>query len=253
MRPDTRSGVRQRDFRMPPRRKPSADSIVSGMPARITKLVEGESDRGVILILAAYLDELLADLLRTACVSPEVAEDILDVRRPAGDFESRISLCLAFGLIHPTEATALQAVRKIRNSAAHFDKKGRGFDVLFDSDSTIDQVGNLLNAVNLALQSREAKSVKGMFVVSCRLLATRIMLRGVLTRRAEVPQTIKEGADQARARAQGTPAGKRIAAIDELTRSSDLDRIIEFLKAQAAELQSKLQAKEPSEREEPDA
>ena len=238
---------------MPTRRKPSADSIVSGMPARITKLVEGESDRGAILILATYLDELLADLIRTACVSAEIADDLLDVRRPAGDFESRISLCLAFGLIHPADAAALQAVRKIRNSAAHFDKKGRGFDVLFDSDATIDQVANLSSAVNLVMQSREAESVKGMFIVSCRLLATHIMLRGALTRRAEVPQTIKEGANQVRARTQGTPAGERIAAIDELMRSNDHDRISAFLKAQAAELQSKLQTKDSPEKMEPDA
>ena len=110
-----------------------------GMPAKITAILENESDRGVILVLAAYLEEVLGLIVRAACVTDEDADKILKFRALAGGFDLKIQLCKAFALIHPVEVKGLQAVRKIRNCAAHFDDK-RGLDVLFDSDSTIDQV-----------------------------------------------------------------------------------------------------------------
>ena len=64
-----------------------------------------------------------------------------------------------------------------RNSAAHFDKKGRGFDVLFDSSQTMDLVGNLAEAMNLGRPEREREAVFAMFVIACRFLATKIMFR----------------------------------------------------------------------------
>ena len=220
-----------------------------GLPKRITTLVDGESDRGAILILGAYLEELLGDLIRAACISDETADDLLELRRPAGDFDSRISICGALGLLHPAEAAGLQAVRRIRNGAAHFDKRGRGFDVLFDSDSTIDLVSNLAGAVSLVVESRERESVKSVFIVSARLLATRIMLRTVTTTRAVVPPTVKEYANEARERLNGTSQGEQIAAAEAALRAGDFEKFSEFWN----ELGAKLGAAVPeAESEEPD-
>jgi hypothetical protein len=220
--------------------KRSKPPLAPGLPARITKLVEGESDRGAILILAAYLDELLADLVRSICISDEAADDLLEYRRPAGDFESRITLCNALGLIHTAEAAGLQALRKIRNSAAHFDKKGRGFDVLFDSDSTVDQVANMAKAVNLSLSSREPEIVKQTFVISARFLAIRIMFRATDAVRPTVPPTLKEIANAIRDHVKGTPHGDAMKEMEDAIHRGDYERVSAYWKALGAELQSRM-------------
>ena len=210
-----------------------------GMPATITRLVDGESERGAILILGAYLEELLSELIRESCISDEKAEGLLKFCRPAGDFDSKIALCSAFGLIHDAEAAGLNAVRRIRNSAAHFDKKGRGFDVLFDSGQTIDLVGNLAEAVNLGRPAREPEAAFEMFVIACRLLATKIMFRIIETARPPVPPTLKEVANEIRAAAKGTDLEKHMARMDSLLREGDFDQISGYFKEMASRIRSR--------------
>ena len=223
----------QRDRRMRLEQWP-----LDGMPAKITKLVEGESERGGILILSAYLEELLGELVRASCISSEKAESILEFRRPAGDFDSKSSLCIAFGLIHESEAAGLNAVRRIRNRAAHFDKKGHGFDVLFDADQTVDQVGNLAEAMNLDRPGRQAGAVQAIFVIACRLLATKIMIRILEVNRPTPPRTVKEIANEIRAAVKDTEAGERFRQIETLLNDGDLDAVAQYLKDMGARIRS---------------
>jgi hypothetical protein len=208
-----------------------------GTPGQITKLIEGESDRGIILILGAYLEEILGDIIRTSCTSDEIADHLLEFRQPAGDFSSKISLCLAFGFIHSSEAQALNTIRKIRNAAAHFNRNAKGFDVLFDADQTIDLVGNLSEVLNLGRPDRDQESVKGLFIIASRLLATKLMIRGILTRKAEAPLEIKELANYARETLQGTEAGKKIAELD----AADLETKANFFKELSLDLRTQLE------------
>ena len=120
-----------------------------GMPKEITSLSNSESDRGSILVLSAYLEEILASLISEVCISDDEANNLLEFRGPAGGFSLKISLCYALGLINAEEKDALGQIRKIRNAAAHFDRK-RGFDVLFTSDKTINHVSNLADSLNLS-------------------------------------------------------------------------------------------------------
>ena len=189
--------------------------FLDGMPKKITELVEHESDRGAILILGAYIEELLGELIRSACTSNENADKLLEFRKPAGDFDSKILLCLAFGLMHENEAKALHAIRKIRNRAAHFDKKGQGFDVLFDAEQTIAHVSNLAEAMNLRLESREPDAVKALFEVSTRLLAAKIMIRAILAKQPQPVQTINEIANEYRSQIAGTEQGERLKNLEE--------------------------------------
>jgi len=216
--------------------------LVPGVSAQITKLVEGESDRGAILILGAYIDELLADLIRTSCISDEAGEALLEFRRPAGDFSSRIDLCAGFGLIHSSEQKALHVLRRIRNAAAHFDNKGRGFDVLFDSVTTIAQVEELAKAVNLSLKSREPKDVRIDFITSCRFLAIRVMFRGLDAIRPVEPPTMKEIANAVRARHKGTPTGERMEKLEEAIRTGDVTSLPAALQEAVAKISAKLSA-----------
>jgi hypothetical protein len=184
-----------------------------GMPKRITKLVEDESDRGAILILAAYLEEILGLIVSGACVSQEEGDKILEFRGPAGGFDLKIQLCKALALIHPVEVQGLDAVRKIRNCAAHFDSK-RGFDVLFDSQSTIDNVANLAKSQNLQLTSREPAYVREVFIVCVRLLATKLYFRFANVQRPQPLPTVKETANEYRERMKGTERGTAIAKME---------------------------------------
>lgn len=200
-----------------------------GMPEKITALLKAESDRGAILILGAYLEEILGFIVRGVCVSNDIADSLLQLRRPAGDFDSRILLCEALALIHPDEASGLRAVQKIRNGAAHFDRKGRGFDVLFDSQSTCDQVVNLCAALNLRLHSREARAVRESFIVASRLLALRLWIRLNETQRPTQARTVSEIADGIREQMKDSPLGKVFSAAEQQAKEGAPESLFELM------------------------
>jgi hypothetical protein len=53
-----------------------------GMPKKVTALVDNESDRGAILILAAYLEEILGLIVNAMCLSDEEGARIQEHRGP---------------------------------------------------------------------------------------------------------------------------------------------------------------------------
>lgn len=216
----------------PKLQQPTVAAFAS-MPEEISRLLESESDRGAVLILGAYIEELLGLIIRAKCVSDADADQLLQLHSPAGDFDSRILLCKAFALIHPDEASALRAVQKIRNSAAHFDRKGRGFDTLFDSQATVDQVANLCKCLNLNpnLKSREPKVIRESFILSARILASRMWVRLCEVYKADTPKpasTFEDIASESRQNLKDTLLGKIILGIEEKSESDSLDCMIEL-------------------------
>jgi len=88
----------------------------SGFLAELQK----ESDRGAALVGAALLDTRLEHLLLSHMVPGKVANDLLlGGNAPLGTFSSRISACLALGLITSAERRDLNLIRGIRNEFAH--------------------------------------------------------------------------------------------------------------------------------------
>jgi hypothetical protein len=80
-----------------------------------------ESDRGVALIAAAYLDQALEQLLRAHFGGGrKLADELLEQGRALSSFRSRILLAHAVGLIGPLHFQTLDAIREIRNKFAHF-------------------------------------------------------------------------------------------------------------------------------------
>lgn len=213
-----------------------------GMPKKITKLVESESARGKILILTAYLDELLSELVSYSSVNEKAAKKLLDYKGPAGDFDSKITLCSAFALLHETEEKALNAIRKIRNKAAHFDKKGQGFDVLFDAEQTYGQVVNLGSALNLGRPSRDPAEVEEFFVMCCRMLAIKLMIRGIETTRPEPKKTVKEVANSFRENLKGTERGTYLTEIEDNMKKGDLKGMQDFVKGMEQAFKEKLES-----------
>ena len=200
-----------------------------GLPKELTSLLETESDRGAILILSTYLEEILGLIIITLSTSQKLADELLDVRGPAGSFSYKIQICETFGLISTDEAAALNSLRKIRNSAAHFDQKGRGFKVLFDSPQTQEQMKVFLEHLNLKLESRKPESIREIFVTAGRLLAAKLMIRGAMVIPATVPKSVKQLASEFLAERKDSALVKAIEETKALGGAEGLDRLMKIL------------------------
>jgi hypothetical protein len=81
---------------------------------------KGETDRAAVILGAAKLDALLAQILdRTLLPSLSSTDELLEGDAPLATFSARINACYRFGLITADFAKSLHIVRKIRNSFAH--------------------------------------------------------------------------------------------------------------------------------------
>jgi DNA-binding MltR family transcriptional regulator len=79
-----------------------------------------ETDRGVALVCAAYLDEELKTLLEKSFVeAPQIVSKLLTGTGPLSTFSSRIDLAFLTGLLPEEYRRALHLVRKVRNDFAH--------------------------------------------------------------------------------------------------------------------------------------
>jgi hypothetical protein len=174
-------------------------------PVELDALLSNESDRGIILIATAYLEELLGTVIAAACISTELADSLLRVRAPAGDFEARLLIAQAFGLVHADEVRCLRVFQKIRNKAAHFDRSGRGFDVLFDTNATADQVVELANSLGYKLQDRQIETVRVAFTNIARHLAITLVIRHTSVQRPITPKSEREVAEDTIKSYQNSP------------------------------------------------
>jgi len=79
-----------------------------------------ETDRGVALVCAAYLDEELRALLEKTFVNvPNTVGKLFEGTGPLATFSSRIDLTFAVGLLSGESHRALHLIRKVRNEFAH--------------------------------------------------------------------------------------------------------------------------------------
>lgn len=79
-----------------------------------------ESDRAAVVLGAAKLDSLLAQILdRFLLPSLSSNDELLEGDSPLATFSSRINVCYRLGLITSDFAKSLHLVRRIRNAFAH--------------------------------------------------------------------------------------------------------------------------------------
>jgi mannitol operon repressor len=103
------------------------------------KEFQAETDRGTVLIAGAYLDDLLASLLRAFFVDdPKIVNGLITIDGPLGTFATRIDLTYCLGLIRSDQHEDLHTCRKIRNLCAHSHKR-----ISFDEQPIIDLCRNL--------------------------------------------------------------------------------------------------------------
>jgi DNA-binding MltR family transcriptional regulator len=91
---------------------------------RVIDELERESDRGVALIAAAYLDTALRIMLESSLAGGQTIADKLfnSPNAPLGTFSSRIAMAYGLGHIGPKYFSALESIREIRNAFAHFHR-----------------------------------------------------------------------------------------------------------------------------------
>jgi DNA-binding MltR family transcriptional regulator len=107
--------------------KRSALPIIRDEVLEFRSSLTAETDRGVALVCAAYLETELEALLRRSFVNaPKVVEHLFEPSGSIGTLSSKIDLALATAKIDLETHRGLHLIRKIRNEFAH-DHKARSF------------------------------------------------------------------------------------------------------------------------------
>jgi mannitol operon repressor len=82
--------------------------------------LNAETERGIALVTAAFIDNLLGRLLAAFLIKNEGTEMLLSgFNAPLGTLASKIAACYALGLIDDQERRECVILRKIRNEFAH--------------------------------------------------------------------------------------------------------------------------------------
>ena len=89
--------------------------------------LQRESDRGLPLVGAALIDELLQETLRSFFIEGKTSDKLLDeATGPLSTYSSRSKTCYALGLINDYEHSEIEMIRRIRDEFAHA-KHGKSF------------------------------------------------------------------------------------------------------------------------------
>lgn len=88
--------------------------------ASFTQELQKETDRGLPLVAAALIDELLSDTLRCFFIENGSSDKLLKgASAPISTMSARLNLCHALGLIDDYEKSETELIRKVRNRFAH--------------------------------------------------------------------------------------------------------------------------------------
>jgi DNA-binding MltR family transcriptional regulator len=98
------------------------DKLFVRSPASILAELKGESDRALVILVAAVLDDLLNHTLARKMIFVPTAEQMDYIFRPdgpLGTFSSKIETAYLFGFIDHITRGQLDDIRELRNACAH--------------------------------------------------------------------------------------------------------------------------------------
>lgn len=110
---------------MPKKRLPATPHELKGWAARFFETIKNESDRGCVLVAAAFLDEGLELLLRSrmskdsAVVKGSIEPLFSGGVAPLRSFWAKAKLCFSLGLVPDNLHADLMRIRSLRNLFAH--------------------------------------------------------------------------------------------------------------------------------------
>ncbi|NWC01576.1 hypothetical protein [Pseudomonas sp. G1002] len=105
----------------------------------IVQSLKGESDRGTIVLAAAWLDDSLTKILRVYFnTSPSEKNSIFSPGQAIGDFGTKIKIAAKLNLINSHIEDSLSICRKLRNEFAHLAS-----ELSFQTPSVKSKIENL--------------------------------------------------------------------------------------------------------------
>lgn len=124
------------------------DASYSKLNADMMILLTNESERGAILIGTSKIEEYLEKLILTLLPSKNknYISRLLNYPGALSSFAAKIELCYAFRIINQCLYNSLNALRKIRNTAAHssdtFSLKSRGNELktIYDFEENVQYI-----------------------------------------------------------------------------------------------------------------
>jgi DNA-binding MltR family transcriptional regulator len=146
---------------------------LSAETRHLCDVMNNESDLACVVIGAAYLDAVLADLLNgkfTASTGPEknalrVSDKLLEPRGALGSFMARADLAYCLGLVRQPHYQDICRIAKVRNRLAHHHLQ------LSFQDETIRGLCSRLNEWRVTATSREEEDSAQLTVEQLRTVA----------------------------------------------------------------------------------
>ena len=175
----------------------SIASLVNGFLAEF----QAETDRGTTVVGAAFLNDILATMLRKHFVDdPNVVHDLLDFQGPLGTFSSRINLTYSLGLIRNDQFEDLNTVRKIRNAFAHSHQplsfeRPRVCDLRdnLSQIAIIEQFRDQMSAKEREILIDKYNTQRERFIGNAVHLAVGLMIRGAELTHVEAGSAVQSG------------------------------------------------------------
>ncbi|MFC1661087.1 MltR family transcriptional regulator [Gemmatimonadota bacterium] len=134
---------------------------------------QAESDRAAAVLGAAYLDDLVKELLYASFVGDDRTKgQLLNTDQPLGSFGARVAAAYSVGLLTESEFTDLRVIKGIRNDFAH-----QRHGLSFETQSIRDRIGNLttvperMSAEAALEEAYESASPRELFDLGVTLLA----------------------------------------------------------------------------------
>ena len=158
--------------------KPEELSADSG---RFIQDLQQETDRGVALVGAAFLDDAVRALIRAALIKEsETADRLFEYPRPLATFDARIDVAYCMGLIGKAMYQDLGLIRDIRNRFAHQHHPASFEEIeLPQLCEQLQAARSIVNSVNFIVPD-----ARGNFIFAVVLLTQRILLNGLATKHA---------------------------------------------------------------------
>lgn len=145
---------------------------------QIQDQLKDESDRGVALLAAAYLDDCIAELLRQYFIIEGEERDTMFLPDAVlGTFSSRIKMAFSLGLISAEERRDYNAIRDVRNKFAH-----RRAPLLFQESPIRDMCHSGLAASAILRTNGIAQGgidVRQLFIAVVGFRITNLVLRSI--------------------------------------------------------------------------
>ncbi len=160
---------------------------------RLHKELDKETDRSIVIVAGALLDEALKEIIK-ACLLPAVKREncvFSSSNSPISSFSSRINLCYQLGLISQLMQRDLNIIRKMRNDFAHDP-----FHLSFDNDSIKNRIEELVKVAKFQETNPESRlncGPKGtkydfIYAISWRLYALTGLLKEIKPPKANLPE-----------------------------------------------------------------